>query len=183
MELKKASLKDIKELKKICMDAYSLSFHNHWNEGGLKWYLDKEFSNARLRRDLRHKNTNYYIINSKEKTVGFAKTKNNSLPSLPSDDGVEIEKIYVLPEFKGMGIGKLTLNEIIKKAKEFGKKILFLSVLDTNNDAITFYEKFGFKFHSKTTLDIPYFKDELKGMNRMYMELKGEKPAVKNLKN
>ena len=80
-----------------------------------------------------------------------------------------------------MGIGKLTVDEILKKAKEFGKKILFLCVLDTNKDAITFYEKLGFKFHSKTILDIPYFKDELKDMNRMYMELKSKKPVSNNL--
>ena len=131
MELKRASLEDINELKKICIDAYYVNFHNHWNEGGLKWYLDKEFSITRLKRDLRDKNINYYLINSKEKTVGFVKTKNNSLPNLPIEDGIEIEKIYVLPAFKGMGIGKLTVNEIIKKTKELGKKILFLCVLDT----------------------------------------------------
>ena len=181
MELKKASLEDINELKKICRDAYSLNFHSHWNEGGLKLYLEKEFSNTRLKRDLKDKNINYYLINSKEKTVGFVKIKNNSLPNLPIEDGIEIEKIYVLPAFKGMGIGKLTVDEILKKAKEFGKKILFLCVLDTNKDAITFYEKLGFKFHSKTILDIPYFKDELKDMNRMYMELKSKKPVSNNL--
>ena len=181
MELKRASLEDINELKKICIDAYSVNFHNHWNEGGLKWYLDKEFSITRLKRDLRDKNINYYLINSKEKTVGFVKTKNNSLPNLPIEDGIEIEKIYVLPAFKGMGIGKLTVNEIIKKTKELGKKILFLCVLDTNKDAITFYEKLGFKFHSKTTLDIPYFKDELKGMKRMYLEMKSKKPVSKDV--
>tara|TARA_B100000809_G_C14980294_1_gene474259 strand:+ start:259 stop:417 length:159 start_codon:yes stop_codon:yes gene_type:complete len=45
--------------------------------------------------------------------------------------------------------------------------VFFLSVIDTNKTAIAFYEKLGFKFHSKTILDVPYFKKELKGMHRM----------------
>ena len=166
MELKKAFIEDIIELKKICIDAYSLNFHNHWNDGGLEWYLDNEYNDKRLALDLSDENTEYYFIEHKEKQVGFIKTKIN----LSSDfiaNSVELEKIYVLPECKGMGIGKLALNDIIQKTKNSGKESIFLRVIDTNENAIAFYEKLGFKFHSKTILDIPYFKEELKGMNRM----------------
>ena len=38
-----------------------------------------------------------------------------------------------------------------------------------------FYEKIGFKFHSQTQLDYPKFKEELKGMQRMYLELQIDK--------
>jgi len=166
MIIKKAFLENIIELKKICIDAYSLSFHNHWNDGGLEWYLDNEFNDKRLALDLSDKNTEYFFIEHKKKQVGFIKTKITS----PSDfikNSVELEKIYVLPECKGMGIGKMALNYIIKKTENIGMKSLFLCVIDSNEDAIAFYEKLGFKFHSKTILDVPYFKEELKGMNRM----------------
>ena len=145
---------------------FSLNFHNHWDDGGLEWYLDNEFNDKRLALDLSDENTAYYFIEHKEKQIGFIKTKIN----LSSDfipNSVELEKIYVLPECKGMGIGKLALNDIIQKTKNSGKESIFLRVIDTNENAIAFYEKLGFKFHSKTILDIPYFKEELKGMNRM----------------
>jgi|TARA_R110002074_G_scaffold106578_2_gene230259 ribosomal protein S18 acetylase RimI-like enzyme len=171
MILKRASIKDITELKKICVEAYSQNFHNHWNEGGLEWYLEREFNEERLKTDLEDGFTDYYFIIHNEQEVGFVKLKKNSLPGLPTEKGVEIEKIYVLPSYKGMGIGKSVLNEITKKTKQSGNRILFLCVIEMNKDAIAFYEKLGFRFHSKTSLDIPYFKEELKGMNRMYMEL------------
>jgi ribosomal protein S18 acetylase RimI-like enzyme len=66
-----------------------------------------------------------------------------------------------------MGVGKMALKDIIGKIENKGKKSLFLCVIDTNDSAIAFYENLGFKFHSKTILDIPYFKKELKGMIRM----------------
>ena len=178
MELKKAFRKNITELKTICIDAYSMNFHSHWNDGGLEWYLDKEFSEERLISDLSDTNIEYYFIENNGKWVGFIKIRNNSSSVFNMKNSVELEKIYILPKYQGMGIGKFALNEIIKKIEERGKGNLFLCVIDTNENAIAFYEKLGFKFHSKTTLDVPYFKDELKGMKRMVKELSGKKPVA-----
>jgi ribosomal protein S18 acetylase RimI-like enzyme len=172
MELKKATITDIIDLKKICVDAYSLNFYDHWNAGGLKWYLNKEFSTERLTLGLTDKNTEYYYIEHKLKAVGFIKIRNNSSTTLPVENNMEVEKIYILPDYKGMGIGKISLNEIIKRTKERGCKNLFLCVIDSNENAISFYKKLGFQIHSTTSLDIPYFKEELKGMYRMVKELK-----------
>ncbi|MDD7887452.1 GNAT family N-acetyltransferase [Flavivirga sp. 57AJ16] len=182
MQLQKAIIKDITELRKICIDAYSKNFYDHWNEGGLEWYLEKEFSAERLKFDLLDKDTEYYFIKRGLKNVGFIKIKNNTNKDLNIENAVELEKIYVLPECKGMGIGKSALTEIIKKTKEHGYKNLILCVIDTNVNAIAFYEKLGFIFHSKTILDIPYFKEELKGMNRMIIQLdeKSQLPTMYN---
>ncbi|MGB5822175.1 MAG: hypothetical protein WBG90_22020 [Saonia sp.] len=42
------------------------------------------------------------------------------------------------------------------------EKNLFLSVIDTNENVIAFYEELDLKFDSETTLDITFFKEELK---------------------
>ncbi len=177
MELKRAFIKDITHLKKICIDAYSLNFHDHWNDGGLEWFLNREFSNERLLSDLSDKTIEYYFIVHNEQQVGFIKIKNYVSANFHEENAIELEKIYVLPVCKGMGIGKLALNYIIKKMEERSKKKLFLCVIDTNINAIAFYKKIGFKFHSKTILDLPYFKEELKGMHRMVKKLNGTPPA------
>ncbi len=171
MKLKKALITDIINLQKICIDAYSKNFFDHWNDGGLEWYLIKEFSASRIKSDLADKNTEYYFIEHELKPVGFIKIRNNSNTNWPIENGVELEKMYIIPKYKGMGIGKLALMEIITKAEERGKKNIFLGVIDSNLNAISFYKKLGFEFHSKTILNIPYFKEELKGMNRMIKEL------------
>lgn len=171
MELKKAVLANLDSLKKICNDAYALNFHDHWNDGGLEWYLQREFSIDRLTADLKDKNSAYYFIEHELKPIGFLKIKNNSSIDIQNDTSAELEKIYVLPEYKGKGIGKSALKEIIKRTTARGIKNIYLGVIDTNKDAIAFYKKLGFEYHSKTRLDIPYFKDELKGMHRMVKKL------------
>jgi len=126
-----------------------------------------------LEQDLVEEAIEYYSIRFKDLPIGFVKVNHKSnLPNLPKEEGSELEKIYVLPEYKGMGIGKFVIIEITEIVKKRTKEILFFCVIDANLDAIAFYEKLGFSFHSKTRLDIPYFKEELKGMDRMFKEMK-----------
>ncbi|AIZ40949.1 GNAT family N-acetyltransferase [Cellulophaga baltica] len=175
MNLKKASATEYMDLKKICTDAYALNFHDHWNEGGLGWYLEQEFSVERIMADLADDTTEYFFIEHKLKQVGFLKIKTTSSTDLPFDHSVVLEKIYLLPECKGLGIGKWALGTLIEKLEARGTKKLFLAVIDTNLNAIAFYEKLGFSYHSKTRLEFPYFKEELKGMHRMVKELNSNK--------
>lgn len=102
----------------------------------------------------------------------------SNLPEHDIEKGLELDKIYILPRFKGMKIGKRLLDLAFDIAKRNKKEIFWLSVIDTNVEAISFYEKIGFQFHSKTQLDYPKFKEELKGMWRMYFELPIDKTIV-----
>jgi len=105
------------------------------------------------------------------KEVGFAKVNLLCNSKTKNSRMAELEKIYMLPEFKGKGIGKFALNAIIALVKKLNKNRLLLNVIDQNKEAIIFYEKLGFKFHSRTKLELPYFREELKGMQRMVLEL------------
>ena len=172
VQLENVSKENISELRPICIDCYSVYFGDHWNENGLDWYLDKQFNHKKLKSDLNNKDVDYYFINVIDNPVGFIKINNNSVSNLFVDPYAELEKMYVLPKFKGKGIGKKALKKAIKIIQEKGKKILFLDVLDTNKKAIAFYEKLGFNFYSNTRLDLPYFKDQFRGINRMFIELK-----------
>lgn len=171
MLLKKARLSDLQSLRKVCIAAYSLNFHHHWNPGGLEWYLEKEFGIERLTADLVNLTIEYYFIYESEIPVGFVKLRDVPYPEYSLHDVIELEKIYINPDKKGNGIGRRALAEVIELLKSRGKKVLYLSVIDTNHPAIAFYENFGFQFHSKSRLDIPLFKEELRGMNRMRLML------------
>ena len=172
MELKKATLEQIPALREICTSAYAFNFASHWNEGGLDWYLDREFSIERLSADLVKPEIEYFFVVKEKQTVGFVKfNTQTNLPGLPDREGCELQKIYLLPEMKGAGIGKVVLQILINRARSMDKRIFSLCVLDTNLPAIAFYKKSGFNFHSNFRLDIPYFQEARKGMHRMFMEL------------
>ena len=155
----------------ICTKSYSEVFADHWNKNGLEVFLEGQFGSARLKSNLQDVDTEYFFILKGKEKVGFLKVNFRSLDDLSELDNCELEKIYILPAYSGKGIGKLAMTETIDRLKKRGKELVFLCVIDTNESAIAFYKKLGFKFHSKTRLEIAHFKEELRGMNRMCLKL------------
>ena len=170
MKLQKATFNDFLALQKICTTAYAKNFYHHWNENGLECYLEREFGVERLKADLANRNLAYYFIEYNQNPVGFVKVRYNAEINGQKNYAAELEKIYLLPEFQGKGLGKAALGKIVESVKKKGIKTLFLCVIDTNTNAIAFYKKLGFSLYGTTCLDFPYFKEELKGMYRMVLE-------------
>lgn len=79
--------------------------------------------------------------------------------------------ISVMKEYREEGIGSSLIQEALKRAKKLGIKIVILDVFSTNNRALNFYKKFGFKVYGKLPKAIQrkgrYFSDV-----KMYKELK-----------
>lgn len=68
------------------------------------------------------------------------------------DDTVEICDFYVEPFFKGKGIGKELIQQVILEAQMSKKSKIFLWVIEDNLSARKFYENNGFKANGKTCL-------------------------------
>jgi len=79
---------------------------------------------------------------SEGQTVGYALFFYNYSTFL-TRKGLYLEDLYVSPEVRGQGIGKLLLNHIIESARQSGCGRVDWSVLDWNQNAIDFYESMG----------------------------------------
>lgn len=172
MELEKVLINDILDLQEICRESYSQVFANHWTNNGLEIYLEQQFGTKRLKSELIDDNLGYFFIKINNENIGFLKVNYKSSTELSELNNCELDKIYILPKYSGMGIGKAVMAKIINQVREKGNLLFFLCVIDTNENAIAFYEKLGFEFHSKTRLEVPFFREELKGMHRMVFQLK-----------
>ena len=179
IDITQMGLSDVAILHKVCGDLYSQNFHNHWDEGGLEKYIDKVFGVEILNTELSGNNIQYYIALADQRPVGFMKLNLfSNLPGMDMKKGMELEKMYILPARKRMKIGTRLLDVAFDVAKSNHTEIFWLSVIDRNPEAISFYEKAGFKFHSKIRVDYPKFREELKGMWRMYLEVPRVKAPV-----
>lgn len=54
-----------------------------------------------------------------------------------------LEDLFVIPEARGLGLGKLAMKELAKHAKESGCVRFEWQVLDWNQPAIEFYQSLG----------------------------------------
>jgi len=76
--------------------------------------------------------------------VGFALFFQNYSTFL-TKSGIYLEDIFVLPEYRGAGIGKALIKYLANLAVSRGCGRLEWSVLDWNQPAISFYEAIGAK--------------------------------------
>lgn len=110
--------------------------------GDLRTYLDGTFGVSKIRRSLGEPDNRYWLGMVDGLPVSYAKLKYPS-PS-PLLDGVhpaQLQKIYVLREFVGQGIGRPMLDSVLADARSRGIRRVWLDVLKENARAIRFYER------------------------------------------
>lgn len=66
-------------------------------------------------------------------------------PELP-EGCAELVKLYLLPEARSKGTGRMLLENSIEKARELGYKQLYLESMPELGKAISLYERSGFRF-------------------------------------
>lgn len=84
----------------------------------------------------------YYVIEKEGEIFGGAGIK-----QLDNYEGnvCELQKMYFLPEARGIGLGSKMMETCLQKAKEFGFEQCYLETLPYMEDARKLYRKAGFK--------------------------------------
>ena len=112
----------------------------------LRDYYDRTFSVQKIEDGIRKPNNIFWIAFVNLLPVGYAKLKlNSSSEFIESPDVCQLQKIYVLKDFLSMGIGFELQGSLLKKATELNFHTVWLSVLNSNDRAISFYKRTGFE--------------------------------------
>ena len=84
----------------------------------------------------------YYVIEKEGEIFGGAGIK-----QLDNYEGnvCELQKMYFLPDARGIGLGSKMMETCLQKAKEFGFEQCYLETLPYMEDARKLYRKAGFK--------------------------------------
>ena len=83
----------------------------------------------------------YFVIEKDGKIIGGA----GVMQLDNSDENIcELQKMYLLPEGRGLGLGKSLIDNCIEKATEFGFESCYIETMTYMEDAQKLYKKAGF---------------------------------------
>ena len=143
--IKKCTVQDLESLRKISIETFYQTFANSNTEENMAAYLENAYNEEKLYKELCNLDSSFFFIYVDECLAGYLKI--NEFPSqtdINDIDSLELERIYILKEFQGAGLGKDLLEHTISLAIELGKKYVWLGVWEHNERAKRFYEKNGF---------------------------------------
>jgi len=156
MKIRKAALKDAKGIANVLMQSYNIK--------DLKEGIDA------FKNEIK-KQHHYIIAEENNKIIGVVTW---IIHGLPKHQLAELDRIAVLPEYRGKGIAQKLFQSLIKDAKSFYKKNksrlrkLYLLTHADNIRAHKFYGKLGFKH--ETTLKQHYYKDKDEYVYSMFFD-------------
>ena len=88
----------------------------------------------------------YYVVIVQGAIVGGA-----GIAAFPCEkpDLCELQKMYLLPESRGLGIGQALIDKLLQAAARLGYRGCYLETFHTMEGAIRLYEKSGFELLPK----------------------------------
>ena len=91
-------------------------------------------------------NSIYFVLEKEGKIIGGAGV---AALENPSNGVCELQKMYFLPEARGLGFGTQLMQICLENAKTFGFESCYLETLPQMNDAQKLYVKSGFDYLDK----------------------------------
>lgn len=160
-ELERLGVSDVVKLQLIAIKTFTEAFAHDNTSSDFKHYLQKNMSQEVLLEELSNPNSFFYAIPSQngfcaylKLNIGSAQTEQNL--ELEHSQALEIERIYVLNEYIGKGLGKQLFQFALAKAKELSKPCIWLGVWEKNTKAIDFYQRQGLEIFDSHTFLLGY---------------------------
>ncbi len=161
----------ITDLVKISQQFYPEHYTHIWKNDDPSYYINLSFSQKAFEKDFEVENILYFLIQKGDEKLGLLKIrKHQAIEGYTKFDALQLEKIYLLKNSIGMGVGKKGIEFVKNYANNLNKKIIWLDVM-TTSPALYFYQKMDFKTISYYMLDYPGLKDGYREMQRMILPL------------
>jgi ribosomal protein S18 acetylase RimI-like enzyme len=137
---------DLDALRTIAYRTFDDAFRHMNAAANIDAYLDSAFAKARLEEELRTPGSTFLFLYNERTLAGYMKLNEGRAQTHGADpDALEIERIYVLRDFQGLGMGRALIEKADEIARKKKKKFLWLGVWEKNENAIAFYKRMGFR--------------------------------------
>lgn len=152
--------------------AYKEHYLHLWKNSDPSPYIQKSFTLDVVDSELKDISSNLFLIYTGEKAIGILKIiKDASIAPYSSKEAIFLEKIYLLNEFSGIGLGSRVLSWVETYSLNSNKKILWLETMQ-KGQALNFYLKNEYKILKATNHPMDEVLPDQKPMYVLFKKLK-----------
>lgn len=137
--IRKANLDDCALIRTLACICFPDTYEKILEEDQIDYMMDWMYSLPSLRQQMQEGH-HYYMVYEEDDPVGYASFQQED------EDLFHLQKIYLLPDAQGSGLGSYLFKHIIREIKTMHPAPCRLELnVNRQNKAVKFYEKMGMK--------------------------------------
>jgi ribosomal protein S18 acetylase RimI-like enzyme len=144
--IRRLELRDVEEVRHLLKVCWLDTYKGLLAENVIKAAIEEWQSKESIIRAVQNPRTYYAGYLEQSRVVGMISV------GMIDADTAKVFQLYVLPTHQRRGIGSKLLDAAIGQFR--GAKRVVLEVEEANRKGITFYEKYGFRYPSKTVAKV-----------------------------
>jgi 2-amino-4-hydroxy-6-hydroxymethyldihydropteridine diphosphokinase len=138
VEIRPLERVDFALLTALAARCWAHTYRGLLSENYIKSFVSRAYSIQSLTHHYERADSSFWVaVDGQGRLVGFAQTT-------VSGESALLVRLYVAPECQGRGLGSALWNHARRKLDYAGVRLCTLTVLQTNAQAIGFYERLGF---------------------------------------
>ncbi|WP_222619739.1 MULTISPECIES: GNAT family N-acetyltransferase [Pontibacter] len=154
-KIRTATISDVPTIKALAEAIWEPTYKSILSKEQIEYMFDVIYTSEALQQQMQDGQT-FLLLYQDEQPLGFAAY---SLKDA-GEKVYKLNKIYLLPECQGKGLGKLLIAYVENEVKQLGGNILDLNV-NKYNKAKAFYETCGYHVHQEEDIPIgPYWMND-----------------------
>jgi len=145
LNIRRATPEDASLIADIGVRTFEDSFGPDNRLEDMEQYLSMSFSKVHIEAQLSDPASVFLLAYENEKAVGYVMLRMSKTPNAVSGaNPVELVRFYVEAKSIGKGYGSALMDACLEEAKKDRHRTIWLGVWEKNQQAIRFYEKWGF---------------------------------------
>lgn len=146
----RAQDEDIPALSKLCVDTFRETFSHDNTEDELRTFFNTAYSHETLLGELHDSESQTYLAYVNDALAGYLKVNWGAAQTEHElDNAFEVQRIYVLKAYQGVGVGKALFDKAMRIAESGDFDWVWLGVWEQNYKAQIFYGSYGFEKFSE----------------------------------
>ena len=148
LKIRYGKIEDAQKLAPLAIKIFNHTFAaNPLNKPeDMKEYIAEAFSLEQTERELRDRDSIFFIAENDGNMIGYAKLQKHSGEDCIADKNpIELQRLYVAHEFHGSGTAAKLMEVCFEEAQQQNFQTIWLGVWEYNFRAQKFYEKLDFK--------------------------------------